>query len=228
MIRPFVGNYPITRSFGVYDAAYSNYPGSRHSGTDYGLPANTPLYACESGRITAVYDRDASLKVGRGKEIRLIAGNREYRYCHLNRIDVSVGDVVEHQPVGLSGYTGYVMDSAGRIGTPGGAHLHFELLIDGNYSDYEKFELTEGEDMVNTEDEAAEIIRAIFKREPTQSEIRDIIGRPWKERIVYLRTLPLGREMEFKVNDYDRLAAEKSTPKLTKSSVVGYIQEHLT
>lgn len=129
----FNGNYPMTRDFGIYDPAYAAYPGSKHPGTDWGLPADTQLVANQSGTVT-VYDRDPNIHKGRGKEVVITNGNKQTKTCHMNQIDVSNGQyVVEGQPIGLSGYTGYVVDNNGNVGTPKGAHLHNELLIDGIY-----------------------------------------------------------------------------------------------
>lgn len=151
MRRAFDGNYPVTREFGVKDPAYANYPGSKHPGTDYGVPANTPLKAGISGWVTT-YDRPAGIKVGRGKEVIITDGDTERKYCHMNRIDVPSGRYVsEGTTVGLSGYTGYVVDAQGKVGTPGGAHLHDELLIDGQYLDLEEQNLEE-EEMPNDGD----------------------------------------------------------------------------
>lgn len=144
MRHAFNGNYPITRPFGVYDPAYANYPGSKHPGTDYGLPANTPLVAGMSGTVTTYRRSGAS---GRGNEVVITSGPVQRKACHMNRVDVETGQKIEEgQPIGLSGYTGYVVDAQGNVGTPDGAHLHDELLIDGVYVPLEEY-LTEGEDM---------------------------------------------------------------------------------
>jgi hypothetical protein len=66
--------------------------------------------------------------------------------------------------------------------------------------------LTGGSDVVNTPDEAAELIRGVFKREPAAGEIESMIGRDWKERIVYLRTSQAGQTVDYKINNYDTLA----------------------
>lgn len=51
------------------------------------------------------------------------------------------------------------------------------------------------EPTVQTADEAAELFRGVFMREPTQDEINSMIGRYWKERIVYLRTSAAGQQI---------------------------------
>lgn len=129
MRRSFNGSFPITRPFGVYDPAYSNYPGSKHPGTDYGMPLNTPLVAGIGGVVT-IYNRDPSITTGRGKEVVISSANMQRKTCHMNRIDVVTGQkVVEGQAIGISGSTGYST----------GPHLHDELLIDGQYVDLEVY-----------------------------------------------------------------------------------------
>lgn len=157
------------------DPAYANYPGSLHPGTDFGLPANTPLVAGMSGTVT-IYDRNPNIHVGRGKEVQILNGNKQRRTCHMNRIDVSDGQVVtEGQPIGVSGYTGYVVDVVdGReqVGTPGGAHLHDELLINGQYVNLED-NLNQEDDMPNEGDAEnfIRIERGDPNYQPTQAEI---------------------------------------------------------
>lgn len=170
---PFNGNFSMTRDFGVYDPAYSNYPGSRHPGTDYGLPAGTQLVAPMSGTVT-VFNRDAGLKTGRGKEVVVTNGRVQMKMCHMNRIDVVNGQQVsEGQGIGISGYTGYVVDSQGRIGTPGGAHLHLEMLIDGNYVRVQD-NLSQGGNVAElTPGQQDKLIKMAKLEEPTATELND-------------------------------------------------------
>lgn len=131
MRRPYNGTYSITRPYGVYDPAYSNYPGSVHPGTDYGTPENTPLVAAISGTVTT-YAR-GNQATGRGNEVVITNGSTQVKYCHLNRIDVANGSqVTEGQQVGLCGWTGYVLPKS-----PAGSHLHFETLVNGVYKNPE-------------------------------------------------------------------------------------------
>ncbi len=135
MQKPFDGTYQITREFGVKAPEYAGYPDSRHPGVDFGLPADTPLKAAIDGVITVI-DRPANVKVGRGKEVVVTNGPVSFHTCHMNRVDVKTGQMVKSgQPIGLSGYTGYVVDYQGKVGTPAGAHLHFEKKVNGVYTD---------------------------------------------------------------------------------------------
>lgn len=130
MQKPFKGNYGVSNPFGVVDwGAYGNYPDGKHSGTDYPLPIRTPLYAAISGFVTA-YDRSASIKTGRGKEVVITNGPMEKKECHLDEITVKSGQFVKKgQLIGYSGNTGYST----------GPHLHSELKINGVYIDQEKY-----------------------------------------------------------------------------------------
>lgn len=151
MRRAFNGDYPITREFGFYDPqSYGNYPGGKHPGTDYGLPANTPLVAGMSGTVTAVLRR--ATYTGRGNEVVITQGNKQRKSCHMNRIDVEVGQqVVEGvTQIGLSGNTGYVLPKPTPSNPNAGAHLHDELIINGQYADLESN--LEEEDMITKED----------------------------------------------------------------------------
>lgn len=139
MIHSFNGSYPITNPFGTYDpVAYANYPGSKHPGTDWGMPVGTQLVAGLTGHV-AIYDRDPSVQVGRGKEVVITDGNVQRKTCHMSRIDVIPGQyVTEGQPIGRSGNTGY----------SSGPHLHDELLVLGVYMDVTHY--IKEEDMPST------------------------------------------------------------------------------
>lgn len=78
---------------------------------------------------------------------------------------------------------------------------HFYRII--GYSD-------EDNEVVTTPDEAAELVRGVFKREPDQNEINSMIGRYWKERIVYLRTSEAGQQVDAMVKNYPAMAAEQA------------------
>lgn len=125
--------YPVTRAFGIVDPAYSNYPNSAHPGTDYATGFNTPLPAKMSGTVK-VYAR-GNTATGRGNEVVITNGDTQIKYCHLNNINVADGQTVtEGGTIGWSGYTGYVVPKS-----QAGSHLHFEVLINGVYTDPEKW-----------------------------------------------------------------------------------------
>lgn len=101
-----------------------------HQGWDFYAPPNYRCYAIADGTVAAVrnhgaagYGRHVLLEFscdfdGDGKRDRLFAA-----YCHLNRVDVTVGQRVHKGDViGLCGDTG---NARGMVGTD--AHLHFEI-----------------------------------------------------------------------------------------------------
>lgn len=171
--------YPVTRPFGVYDPAYSNYPGSKHPGCDYGTGNDTPLTAKMSGKVT-VYNR-GNTATGRGNEVVITDGDTQIKYCHLNSVNVVTGQsVTKGSVIGKSGWTGYVIPKS-----PDGAHLHFEVLINGVYTDPEKWQPPQGVSMP-TKTDVIQLIRAYLKRDPHQWEIDKFTTNPWRIFTVYL------------------------------------------
>jgi murein DD-endopeptidase MepM/ murein hydrolase activator NlpD len=205
LIPPFNGSYPVTRPFGVKDPAYSNYPDSKHPGTDWGLPANTPLFAAMDG-VCTVYNRDKSIKTGRGKEVQIVNGNKDVNTCHMNRIDVSNGQFVKQgQQIGLSGNTGYVLPAPTTLKPDAGAHLHGELLIDGKYVDFDKYvkeqtmkPLTKG-DIVN-------MYRELLRHDPNENDYKYHLidrGADWN-----LFMYDLVKRPDFVIPRYEKQIAE--------------------
>jgi hypothetical protein len=194
MRRSFTGNYPITRKFGIKDPAYANYPGSLHPGTDYGLPANTPLIAGMAGIVT-IYDRDPNIKVGRGKEVKIEFANFTRKDCHMNRIDVVNGQFVhEGQQIGLSGNTGFST----------GAHVHSELLVNGQLTDLEKYLKEENSMKLSTAAEVNLLWQLNGLRAPDEREVKEALGRELQEYVAYLlKTQPVKDNLA-KVKFYDQ------------------------
>lgn len=179
----FNGDHPISNQFGIYDpSAYARYPGMRHPGTDFALPANTPLMAGMNGYVTAIHRTGM---VGRGNEVVITSGKMQRNTCHMNHIDVKTGQWVEEgQYIGSSGNTGYVVDYLGRVGTEEGAHLHDELLINGEYVSL--MEHLEGEDMIDTDNKARDVFVAVLHEDAknvTQEAINSIKGQPYSQVI---------------------------------------------
>lgn len=101
-------------------------------------------------------------------------------------IDEIVSAILRTAPNSKTKYVGWTEDIAGKV-----------IVKEGNM-----------EPTVQTDDEAAELIRGVFKREPTGGEVASMKGRYWKERIVYLRTSEAGQSVQYKVDGYDSLASQ--------------------
>lgn len=63
-------------------------------------------------------------------------------------------------------------------------------------------------DMIETSDQAAEIVRAVFDREPTQHEVNDLVGRNWYDAIRLYRTSGPGQTIHAQVVDFPKLQAQ--------------------
>jgi murein DD-endopeptidase len=112
---------------------------SKNPGTDYGVPAGTPVKAIADGRITGI----VSTFTGSGGRMifQSFANNYNADYLHLSRIDVVAGqEVKQGQVIGLTGasgmgkenYYGPHLHLAVRIGgkpTMGAGNLDFEKLL---------------------------------------------------------------------------------------------------
>jgi len=89
-----------------------------HAGTDIAAPEGTPCQAAGNGKVTV-----AEVESGYGNIIRIDHGGGVITgYAHLSVMKVQVGQsVTKGQVIALTGSTG--------IGT--GAHLHFEVYVNG-------------------------------------------------------------------------------------------------
>lgn len=99
---------------------------SPHSGLDVAVARGTPILASSSGNVLATDDYFFN-----GQTVFVDHGNGLITmYCHLDRIDVKPGDVVNKgQKLGLSGKTGRAT----------GPHLHWSVVLNGAMVDPELF-----------------------------------------------------------------------------------------
>lgn len=101
---------------------WRSFDNSFHKGTDMAAPEGTPYYAAESG--TVIYaTNDGGYNGGAGNWVVIAHGNGVVtKYMHSSAVFVSPGQYVERgQNIGLVGNTGASF----------GAHLHFQVEING-------------------------------------------------------------------------------------------------
>lgn len=93
-----------------------------HSGTDYGVPSGTKVYAAADGVVEV-----AGWAGHSGNRVTLDHGSGlETGYSHNSQVLVKVGDHVKR---------GDVIALAGTTGNSTGPHVHFEVIVDGQFKD---------------------------------------------------------------------------------------------
>jgi murein DD-endopeptidase MepM/ murein hydrolase activator NlpD len=99
------------------------YGGSRnHPGVDIIAPVGTPIYAAQSGRVVQT-STGGGYNGGYGNLVVIDhAGGLQTRYAHQSSVAVSVGQSVSQ---------GQVIGYVGLTGRTTGAHLHFEVYLNG-------------------------------------------------------------------------------------------------
>lgn len=118
----YPANGPITSEFGMRFHPILHV-WKLHSGTDFGIPCGTPVYATAAGTVLSAgwgggYGNRITIDHGIQRGVDLVT-----TYNHLSSILVHSGDVRRGQLIGYAGTTGYST----------GCHLHFETLEDGSF-----------------------------------------------------------------------------------------------
>jgi murein DD-endopeptidase MepM/ murein hydrolase activator NlpD len=93
-----------------------------HTGVDLAAPAGTAVHAASGGIAHVGFDPGGAgiyVAVAVGQHVRVL-------YCHLSRVQVGAGDSVT---------PGQVIGEVGATGLATGAHLHFEVQVDGRAVD---------------------------------------------------------------------------------------------
>lgn len=122
-VAPVIG--PVGSGFGFRPDPISG-RAALHTGLDFPADVGTPIQAAAGGLVLAVewhaqYGQVLEIDHGRGLATR---------YAHLSRVLVKAGDVVKRgQPVA----------EVGNTGRSTGAHLHFEVLVQGVPQDPARF-----------------------------------------------------------------------------------------
>jgi murein DD-endopeptidase MepM/ murein hydrolase activator NlpD len=123
--RPILGESEVTSGFGMRVDPFLKQL-ALHTGVDFRSEPGDPVRAAAAGRVM-----QAGVNGGYGLMVEIDHGNGlTTRYAHLSAVMVSEG---AHVAVG---------DPIGRVGTTGrstGPHLHYEVRINGEAVDPQKF-----------------------------------------------------------------------------------------
>lgn len=124
-VSPPLASYTIGSGFGMRGDPI-NGRAALHTGVDFLAPYMSPVYATAPGVVTFSGYRDDY-----GKVVEIDHGHGiSTRYAHLHRQLVSVGQrVAAQQQIGYLGSTGRAT----------GPHVHYEVLVNGEPQDPQKF-----------------------------------------------------------------------------------------
>ncbi|TXK76358.1 peptidoglycan DD-metalloendopeptidase family protein [Paenibacillus sp. N3.4] len=111
----------VTSTFGYRTDPFTHRP-SFHSGIDFGAKENDPVFATAAGKVVST---GKDMFHGNNIVIEHSKGLRTW-YMHLNKILVNNGDTVEK---------GSTIGLVGSTGRSTGAHLHYEVLKNGESTD---------------------------------------------------------------------------------------------
>ncbi|HEV2188171.1 MAG TPA: peptidoglycan DD-metalloendopeptidase family protein [Stellaceae bacterium] len=118
-------DFDVSSPFGVRGDPENGHTGF-HTGIDLTAPYDSPVYSTAPGTVTFAGWRDDY-----GKIVEIDHGNGiATRYAHLHAFTVSVG-----QRVGVHQQVGYL----GSTGRATGPHVHYEVVVNGEPQDPEKF-----------------------------------------------------------------------------------------
>jgi murein DD-endopeptidase MepM/ murein hydrolase activator NlpD len=92
-----------------------------HTGIDLAASVGTPVHSATSGVTRVGVDPVAGIFV-----VIVVDAHVRTLYCHLSQLGVATGQSV---------VAGDVIGAVGATGLTTGAHLHFEVQVDGRYVD---------------------------------------------------------------------------------------------
>jgi murein DD-endopeptidase MepM/ murein hydrolase activator NlpD len=132
LVRKPVGEGIMRSSFGVRRHPILGYS-KMHTGVDWAAPLGTPIYAAGSGTVERV-----GWESGYGKYVRIRHANGyETAYGHMTAFARST-------QAGARVRQGQVIGFVGSTGMSTGAHLHFEVLVNGRFVDPMRIRLPRG------------------------------------------------------------------------------------
>jgi len=117
-------HYPISRNAPITQ----NFARSGHTGVDFGIKLNSPVYAYADGIVTHIGNEPTGY--GNWIEISHPELGIKTRYGHLKSISVTRKQVVTE---------GQIIGTSGSTGRSKGPHLHFEVLVNNQKVDPEKY-----------------------------------------------------------------------------------------
>lgn len=121
---PFPGGSPITSGFGPRQVAGCGFCSTYHQGLDFTPGSGVPIHAIAAGTVSAAIPSGSGL----GHHVivdHVVNGQRvQTKYGHMlsGSMKVTAGQTVA---------VGQVLGAVGSTGASTGAHLHFEVHLDG-------------------------------------------------------------------------------------------------
>lgn len=166
---PLPQEFPITSPFGQRINPVTGKP-DFHDGVDLACPANTPVFAFDSGEVVvATKDQFGALWV----DIKHNEGGLMTRYVHLNRLDVVRGQTVtKGQQIGLSGNTGQSI----------GSHLHFGTFVNRVPKNPQPF-LNNSNTQFNMYEQVKTEAQKLWNGDLAPDQAKDYINKTWLLRI---------------------------------------------
>ncbi len=135
--EPLVGESSVSSPFGYRPDPFLGRP-ALHPGIDLVQPYGADIKATAAGRVV-----HAGWMGGYGEMVEIDHGNGlSTRYGHMSDVLVSEGEEVK---------AGAVLGRIGSTGRSTGPHLHYEVRVDGEPVDPERF-LSAGESLPRTQD----------------------------------------------------------------------------
>jgi murein DD-endopeptidase MepM/ murein hydrolase activator NlpD len=129
--RPLAGALEMTSPFGVRIDPFLHQP-SMHPGIDFHANVGDPIYATAAGKVVK-----AGWDGGYGQMVEIDHGEGlATRYGHMSEVDVTVGQKIR---------AGQIIGHVGSTGRSTGPHLHYEVRVNGEAVNPEKFLIAGGQ-----------------------------------------------------------------------------------